>query len=118
MNFELLGIREKGKNEDERVVIKVLKDTKAHYAMIFHHKLLSDGKISNQPYHTFWFSSIEVKANDLIVLYTKKGSYSVKNNKDGTTSHFFYWNINEAIFKTESDSAVLIGVDTWVNTQK
>ncbi|HEY5073414.1 MAG TPA: hypothetical protein VII34_01875 [Pyrinomonadaceae bacterium] len=59
--------------------------------------------------HCFWWPDKRVKEGDLIVLYTKTGAPSVKENPSGLTSHFFYWDLNEPVWKPDK-VAVLVEI--------
>ncbi len=61
----------------------------------------------------FWFTPREVRAGDKVVLYTKTGSSSVKNNSDGSTTYFFYWGLPEPIFTSPKSCVVLVDIDNW-----
>lgn len=60
-----------------------------------------DGKISNKNRHVYVFANVSVKKDDYVVLYTKIGNNVVQNNADGTTSYFFYWNMQSRIWNNE-----------------
>ena len=60
----------------------------------------------------FWFPDKLVKKGDLVVLYTKKGSDSFKENTDGSISYFYYRNLSSPIL-VENYFALLIEANTW-----
>ena len=51
--------------------------------------------------YCFWFPDKEVKKDDLIVLYTKKGKSSVKTNPSGNVSHFLYWELDQSVWRED-----------------
>lgn len=66
MNFEIVEIKNRSIYQDERLVLKVLKDTDLCYCIIIHTNYINNGKnIKTVPRHTKWFSSQPLKVNDL-----------------------------------------------------
>lgn len=117
MSFQLIDIKDKKDLVNERVVFKVLKNINAHFFIVLHTRHLpSLGKIDTNALNMYWFLSCELKQNDLVVLYTKYGQYSTKENGDGSQSHFFYWGKDKPLFITTEDCAVVIEVLSWATT--
>ena len=63
--------------------------------------------------HTYWFPEKRVKTGDLVVLYTKSGSDRTKKNKDGSTSHFFYWSLERPLWKRPNAAVVIGNLGAW-----
>ena len=63
--------------------------------------------------HPYWFPDQKVKKGDTVVLYTRKGTYNTKTKSNGTTSHFFYWGLNNNVWNDEGDIALLFHIDNW-----
>jgi hypothetical protein len=110
------SINSVGDLERERIVLKALDDCDVGLYAIFatkrgaSTKTVQAGKI---PY-CFWLPDKAVKKNDLIIVYTKKGKASVKQNPSGATSHFLYWGEDHPIWANER-TAVLCEVGTnWL----
>jgi hypothetical protein len=57
-----------------------------------------------------------VKSGDLIVLYTKRGVSKERVNKDGSTSHFYYWGLADPVWGLEDFVAVVVHIDQWQST--
>jgi hypothetical protein len=68
--------------------------------------------ISGQIPHVYWFMNKDVKKGDIIVLYSKSGRRSEKNNDGGYTSHFFYWGRSGPIW-TKGRIPVLVETPEW-----
>jgi len=113
MNIGIEYIADPGVVGKERLVLKVIRDDDIGYYAVFDTKYTQDGKISNKVQRTYWFPDKSVKAGDLIILYTKIGNQSENKNKDGSTSHFFYWDLASVIWTKEKDCAVLLRIDDW-----
>lgn len=113
MNLVTDYISDAGSADKERLVIKVTRpDDVGNYA-VFHSKFTTAGKVSSKVQHVFWFPDRLIKAGDLVVLYTKVGTNSQKQNTDETTSHFFYWGLPAPIWSEADSCAVLLQVASW-----
>jgi len=66
------------------------------------------GDVSNQFRHIFTFPDIKIKKADFIRLYSGKGKYEAKKNKNNVTVHYFYWGSKECIWNDGGDVATLI----------
>ena len=95
----------------ERVVLIASADLDIGKYQVADTKAISDG-VSSTIKRVFWLPDKRVKAKDTVVLYTKQGSPNEKKNQDQTTSHFFYWGLDEPIW-TPGRAAVLIQVSDW-----
>jgi hypothetical protein len=113
MTVEIRYIKDPGKLDDERLVLKVLKDCDIGMYLTFDSTYTEDGQVSNLVRHPYWFPDKRVKAGDLIVLYTKTGAKSQTKNKNGSTSHFFYRGLERTIWNKSGDCAVLFEISTW-----
>lgn len=113
MKLKIIEIIDRGVADKERLWLKVLQETDMTYYIVFDTSYISANSISNFSRHTYWFGSKTVKSGDTIVLYTKEGTPSSKQNADGTTTHFFYWGLDKAIWNKKGDCAVLFEVSSW-----
>jgi len=111
MKLEILEIKERGM-ADERVIFVAKEDCDIGKYFVFVTKK-NEGKIVyTQLSYPFWFPDKKVKKGDWVVLYTKDGSSSFRENKDGTTSHFYYRKSNAPILASPN-FALLIEANTW-----
>jgi hypothetical protein len=113
MNIEIKYIAEANDERKERLVLSVLRDDDIGNYVVFATTTSSQNAVITRMRHSFWFPDRKICAGDLVVLYTKKGVTSEKKNSDGSTTHFFYMNIESPIFKSLEDCAVLLHVDHW-----
>lgn len=113
MNVEIRSIKDAGDLENERLVLKVLKDCDIGRFLTFDTTYTDDGKVSNLVRHPYWFPDKEVKAGDLVVVYTKSGRQSQKVNDNGTTSHFLYRGLDRTIWNQARDCAVVLEISDW-----
>ena len=93
MKLSILGIRDKGILDKERVTLKAKEATLlASYIMVGSFK----GEDSSFWFDCgFWFPSTRVKGGDAIVVYTKSGTHKTKVTRLGTMTYFYYLGRNE-----------------------
>ncbi|MFH1162366.1 MAG: hypothetical protein V1696_03810 [Candidatus Jorgensenbacteria bacterium] len=114
MKIQIKGIEDAGNLEKERVIFEVLDDDNVGEYAVFKSKKTGEAQVSSATSATFWFTDHEIKKGDLIVLYTKKGSYKTQVNGSGNTSHFFYWNKTVPIWTNQQEDAiVLLNISEW-----
>ena len=113
MNIEIQSVDNKGDQTKEQVTLKVINKCDIGYYILFDSSYTKDGKVSNKVRHTYWFPNQEVQAGDYVFLFTKPGTYGTHKNKAGTTTHNFYWNMNEPVWNDDGDFATLVEAKTW-----
>jgi hypothetical protein len=113
MKIEINSFIDKGIIKSERIALKATEDCNLKFYSIHLTYELSSGGFFNQPYKTYWFPPLEIKAGDWIVIYSGTGTLSTKKNEDGSTSYFHYWGLATAIFNKPEDSIVLAELNTW-----
>lgn len=111
MNVVINTIADKGSIQNERVVVKALVDVDIGRYGIFRTGKSATG-ITNSVYNTYWFPDRQVRAGDLIVLYTKAGVYSVKRNLDGSDAHFYYWGLSAPLWNGNFGT-VIVSTPEW-----
>lgn len=112
MEIVLKSIGDKGDLNNERIGFNVLTTCELKYFMVIRTKK-TDGGFQNRGTDYFWFLPQQVNANDKIVLYSRQGQSSVKQNADGTKTYFFYWGLSSPIFMNVNDIVVLANVKNW-----
>ncbi len=113
MNIKIKGVRDAGDENQERVVLEVLADDDIGQYLVCDSTFTKDKVVSNKLRHVYWFPDKAVKKNDLVVLYTKPGRRTEKTNSDGSTTHFFYWNLESTVWNQDGDCAVLFEARNW-----
>jgi hypothetical protein len=113
MSMRIKHIKNNGAAKEERIVFEVLKDADIGYFLVFDTTYTQDNKVSNELRHPYWFPDKNVKAGDLVILYTKQGTNTSRKNDDGTSSHFFYWGLDMPILNNDKDCIVLIEARNW-----
>ena len=113
MNLEINKITDAGNLENERIIFKVLVDDELGFYGVFKTKKTGETTVSSSIKATYWFPDRQVKQGDYVVLYSKVGVNTEQKNKDGTTSHFFYWRMSSTIWNDLDDCVVLFKIDEW-----
>lgn len=115
MELKILSIGDKGNLANERIGFKALKNCQLKYFMVFKTIKNTNG-FNNTSDSVFWFAPQEILENDQVVLYTKSGINSVKENPNGTKTYFFFWNRLFPVFNGPEDiknKIVLVNINTW-----
>jgi hypothetical protein len=114
MNLEIRSFADAGDVSKERIVLKALADLDVGEYAVFRSGISTDGALPTSGRKmAYWFPDEKVKANDLIVLYTKEGSRSSKRLDNGTTAYFFYWGRKESLWGSNEHGAVVLEILDW-----
>jgi hypothetical protein len=116
MEITILSIGDRGDLGNERIGLKVLKECDLKYYILFSTNL-TENSFYNRSKASYWFAPLKVKAQDKIVVYTKKGSDSIKSNEDGSTTYFFYWGLENPLFNEPKNGVVVGELKTWENSR-
>ncbi len=113
MKLVICYVRNHGVKNNERIILKALDNIDIGSYMLADTTYISGSEVSNKLRHTFWLPDQVVNKDDLIVIYTKEGKDTVKSNKSGNKTYFFYWGINQTVWNKNEDSAALFLVGDW-----
>lgn len=113
MKIEIRSFADKGDFESERMSLRATANVDLGAHAIFYLKLNSNGKPSSGKKVAYWFPDLELKTNDLVVVYTKKGERRTKTLDDGTTAHFFYWGLDKPIWNQPGAACSLLAITEW-----
>jgi len=111
MKLEIKYIKDRG-TTDERVVLVANEDCDIGKYFVFTTRKNGEKIVYTALKQPYWFPDKVVKKGDLVILYTKTGSSSFKENKDGSSSHFYYRGISSPIL-TDNNFALLVEANTW-----
>ncbi|MCJ2069406.1 hypothetical protein MKK75_11485 [Methylobacterium sp. J-030] len=115
MNFEFRSIIKAGDLKDERITLRATSDLDVGDFILAQSGLVDDGPTAHF-FYTFWFPYKEIKARDLVVLYTRSGRSGLsKDLENGNSAHFYYWELNEPIWHTTDRTAVLLNAPQWTS---
>lgn len=113
MKLEISSFPDTGQFSKERLILKVLSDVDVGgYAVFCSPASKSGGPVAGRK-AAYWFPDEDVKAGDLVILYTKTGTSSKKELSGGRTAHFFYWGLDNSVWGGGGNVAVLLRVSEW-----
>lgn len=107
MKIVIKYIKDFGNPEKERVVLKVNAPTDIGQYVVAESVKVNENAISSEIKNQYWFPDQELKVGDLVVLYTKRGEKKSVLNKDGSTTYFFYWGLENPLSSVEKSCVVL-----------
>jgi hypothetical protein len=112
MNLKLMYAANRGDLKNERLVFKALaNEDVGDFIVLRAHA--EAGDVFPGKAEAYWFPDRLVNEGDLVVLYTKDGSYSARERKTGGTNHFFYWGGTEALWTGRNHAAVVAHATAW-----
>jgi len=112
MNFKILRVSDAGDLEKERIVLKAVTDVDIGDYLLAQTGKGKDTGVTNKLHNTFWFPDNEVEAGDLVVLYTKSGKRSIKQN-ESNKSYFYYWGKPNPVWDAPDRAVVLMEISSW-----
>lgn len=111
MNVEIKRVIGDDHIDTERLILQVTGgDNLSNYAVVDGQSTMF-GRVPKKDRHVFWFPSREVNAGDTVILYTKRGKPGFLDKDE--SRHVFYWNLDEGIWTSKNDSALLIRMMDW-----
>lgn len=116
MTLIIQNIISSGDITKERVVFKAAQDLAVGFYGVLKTIETAPNTVSNKVRDTYWFPDKDVKKDDLVVLYSKKGINTERKEKDGTTTHFFYWGKEASQWEkraVQSDALILFKMEEW-----
>ena len=115
MKIEIRKIADKGNIEKERLVLKVTSDTDIGDYVVLQTGY-NDGEITIETFYTYWFQYKSALTDDYVVLYTKTGEDKEKTIANGSTAHFFYWGLEDAIWNSDNKAPVVLHAPEWISS--
>lgn len=114
MNLEITSFADTGNIVKERIVLTAVTDVDIGDYFVINSRASSDGVSATAGHKTaYWFPDEKVKANDMVILYTKAGVKRTKQLESGRTAYFYYWGLTEAQWNREGRGAVLLEAADW-----
>ena len=115
MKLTIQSVKEHGDLKKERIILKALDNVDIGNYMIADTTYVDDEQISNKLRHTYWLPDVKVNKDDLIVIYTKVGNESIKENKSGSKTYFFYWELGRTVWNQNEEAAAIFHINNWVS---
>lgn len=114
MKVKIEFVLDKGNLAHERLVLRVLRDADIGDFMLIR-TAFEDDQVTTEVVNTFWFPYMSVNRDDVVVVYSKKGSVKQKALKDNRMAHFFYWGQDSALWADDNVAPVLLYAPEWVS---
>lgn len=113
MAIKITSIGNKNQLSEERIGFEAKSKCNLKNFFVFSTSFIETG-FYNRSNNTYWFAPRELNAGDKVVLYTKSGTDSSKENDDGSKIYFYYWGLSETIYTDSKHGVVLGNVDNWM----
>ena len=113
MKIKVIGIKDAGRLEDERVILIATEDVDLGDYMTCYVNEIGESTISTDIQSTFWFPDIMLKKRDHVVVYTRSGQRGRKVSDDGSTVYFYYRNSDNPLCVSDSIGAIILEVSMW-----
>lgn len=113
MKLKISSFADVGQPEKERLIIRAESDADVGEYLVMATSISTDGNATAGFKLAYWFPDKEVKAGDLVVLYSKSGKQSEKQLTSGVTAHFFYWGLQKLPVWSSAKGAVLLLAAEW-----
>lgn len=113
MSLEIININNKGDASEEYILLKATKTINLNSYAVVDRTFDQDGNVSNIHRHFYRFPSQQVKEDEYVSLWTKKGTYQFGKTSDGNPVHRFFWESDAAIWNdANAESAEVLKVET------
>jgi hypothetical protein len=114
MNLKIRSFAKAGDIANERMILKAIRDLDVGDYAVLRSGIGTNREIPTSGRKTaYWFPNVNVKAGDLVVLYTKVGTRSTKVIEGQHTAHFFYWGREDTLWGDGQFGAALLEVSDW-----
>lgn len=115
MELEIESFAAAGDLSKERIILRAKNNLDVGRYAILRSRVAKSGERDPTagPKIAYWFQDRNVKAEDVVVLYTKKGNTSIKDIGNGRTAYFFYWGRSETLWGSSDYGAALLDVAEW-----
>lgn len=116
MKMKVIGVRNPGDLQNERVVIELLEDVEIGNYISFFSKDLGGEVISAKMLYPLWLPNKKLSAGDRVVIYSRDGEKCEKKTNEGQTVFFVYRGLVNAVCVTDKIRASLIEISDWETT--
>ena len=116
MRLAIQYVADRGNTAKERLILRVRANANTDVGdYILIQSDFQGDSVTTFTHHAYWFPYKEVKAGDIVVLYTKSGRVNEKALPDGRRVHFFYWGLDGPIWAAEDRAPVLLHAPEWTS---
>lgn len=99
MKIQFNKILDSGSEENERLLFTALESCDLGNFIVTLAKKVGDHRVSSHLENVKWLDDVELKPQDIVVIYTKRKGEGVKTiqNEGGQTSYFLFWNLDSTL---------------------
>ena len=113
MNLAILGIRDPGDLQNERVVFEARDEVDlGDYLTSFAYET-GDDTISDRMISPLWFPTMKLNVGEKVVVYSRSGTRWKKEMNDGRAIYFLYRNKREALCVNARMGVLLLKMSGW-----
>ena len=114
MRIKFDKVLDSGSPDDERLLFSVLEPCNLGNYVIALAKKKGENSISSELENIKWLNDVEVKAQDIVVIYTHRQGDGVKKlqNNNDRSSYFQFWNLKDTL-KSLNDYSIVCFETTW-----
>ncbi|ENU3034824.1 hypothetical protein ACE4MK_002403 [Escherichia coli] len=112
MSLKIVGVKDAGDDENERLILKVTDDCNLKDFMVMD-CTYENGQVSNKHRHVYFFPNKSAQEDEYVILFTRSGTNrtGVWNSSDDTVTHRFYWGLDTTIWNEDGDEALVLKYD-------
>lgn len=108
-DFGRVTVKDKGNLLRERIIFRIRNPINLlNFVLLPVRYDSSDDTIMDLNRQAFWFPEIEVVPNDSIILYSGQGNNRVFDNRRGTQTYVFYWDLESTVWDQKEAEAISI----------
>jgi hypothetical protein len=108
-----IGVYNRGEIASERVHFRATNDINLVRYVLFDTLRINDNALANGNRGSFWFSSLEIRTGENVVVYTRAGQYSREVKPDGSVYHFIFRGLTTPLYAFPASCAVLLELGDW-----
>ena len=113
MNIKILGIKDAGNLEGERIILIAEDDVDIGNYMTCYVKETGKTTISTDIQSPFWFPNTKLKKGDKVVVYTREGQRGRKGGVNGSSVYFYYRNDKEPLCRETTIGGIVLEISDW-----
>lgn len=110
MKISVATIANQGDLEKEVVTLQVNEDCDLGNYILTDATCTRDDRLEKPFRNTFWFEPTEVKKGDYVLVHSRVGEVTHHSNQLGSTTHEFFWNVQEPVWHETEDAVLLFEV--------
>ena len=113
MKIKILGIKDGGDLENERIVLVALDDVDIGNYMTGYAKETGETTVATDILSPFWFPDTDIRKGDRVIVYTRKGQSGRKVSEDGSSLYFYYRNNDVALCVSDTIGGIVFEIKDW-----